>query len=281
MKLLGTTLHYITRTNEDVGVWTEKIICDILKIPFNSKREYLTDKNYPFKLKRDINSLVEFITPLNISEHVGNKNYYYDFKTTNGNTVSLKTNINGSKICPQNIGQVSLQKFNEQTKYNLKSTTDYKALVLNDTAKIVDLYLSNLFCCNHLLSFKFDKGELFHFQKLNEKIILDESCIFKASKELSTWNNSLTLSIIIQGIYKPLCEFQVHNSRNCIQCRFNLDTIVLLVNNGMIKNINVNTFKLKHKYNIKVLKTKFDEMEDLNFEGLCIAPKKRKILDNC
>jgi hypothetical protein len=289
MKLLSTTLHYITRTNEDVGLFTEKIICDILKIPFNSSREYITQKNYPLKLKKDIESLKEHILQLDISEHLGNKNKYYDFVTKNGKTVSLKTNINGGKICPQIVGQVSLQKFNERTKNNLQTTKDYKALVLSDTTQIVNMYLTHLFCCEHLLSFKFDQGKLYHFHKTGKmQVILNDShnIIFRPSKDLTTWNNSMSLSIMIKGEYRQLCEFQVHGSRNCIQCRFNLDTIISLVNNDMIKNITLESFDLKYKYNIKVLKTKFDEMEvefdginehSMEIEGLQITPKKRKL----
>jgi len=272
MKLINTTLSYITRTTEDVGMWTEKIICDILKIKFNTKRSYITTNNYPIKLKKDIFSIKHILLPLNISEHLGNKNEYYDFKTINGETVSLKTNINGSKICPQFLGQTTLQRFNEKTGYKLQNQLEYKSLVLNDTTKIVNLYLSYLFCCEHLLSFKFDQGKIYYFKKTaNVSFSKNHTIIFKASKELSNWNNSMSLSIIINEKLYQLCEFQIHQSRNCIQCRFNLDTIVLLVLKRIIENVNVKSFDLQYKYNIKVLKSKFDDIETE------IKTKKRKV----
>ena len=35
MKLISKTLHYNVKSNEQTGMWTEKILCDILKISFN------------------------------------------------------------------------------------------------------------------------------------------------------------------------------------------------------------------------------------------------------
>ena len=136
---------------------------------------------------------------------------------------------------------------------------------------MINLYLSHLFCCEDLLSFKFDKGKLYHFHKIGD-VELNEG-IFKSSKDLSTWTNSNSLSILIKKEYRQLCEFQVHTKRNCVQCRFNLDTIILLVNNGMIKNITIKSFSLKYKYNIKVMKTYFEVEDADNYP----KTKKRKI----
>lgn len=278
MKLISTTLHYITRTNESVGMWCEKIVCDIVKIPFNSKRDYLTDKNYPFTMKKDIETLKQHILSLDISEHLGYKNDYYDFKTSSGSTVSLKTNTTGGKLCPQVIGQISLQNFCKKTGFKLETATQYKSLVLSDTTRITNLYLAHLFCCEHLLSFKFDQGKVYHFQKTGPIVLNDShNIIFRPSKQLSTWNNSMSLGIMIKGNYRQLCEFQVHGTRNCIQCRFNLDTIIELVNNDMIKNISLVSLNLNYKYNIKVLKNKFDEL-DVEASDITVPTKRTRKL---
>jgi hypothetical protein len=266
MKLIGRTLNYICKTNEEVGMFTEKIVCDILKIKFNSKRDYINEKShYPFKLKSDIEkSLKPFFTTLDINEHVGHKNDYYDFKTNTNQTVSIKTNMSGNKICPQSIGQVSLNRFNEKTGMTLKASSDYKSLILSDTKRMINLYLQHLFCCDHLVSFKFDKGRVYYFKKENsETVSLNEThnIIFNFSKDLTTWNESMSMGIMINNTFKPLCEFQIHNSRNCIKCRFNLDTVILMIQNNMLKNVSLELFDLKYKYIIKVLKTQYEEMD--------------------
>ena len=99
MRLVSKILNYRARTTEETGIWVEKMICDILKIKFNTKRKYIVDKNnrnYPNKMKKDIEyALKNVLKKLKIVEHVGNRNEYNDFVTKSGDTVSLKTNTNG------------------------------------------------------------------------------------------------------------------------------------------------------------------------------------------
>lgn len=257
MKLVTKTLHYICRSNEEPGMWTERIVSDIANVKFLSKRKYITTENYPLHLKKDISlSLKPVFDQLKINQHFGHKNYYYDFKTECDKSVSIKTNINGNKICPQTIGQTTLDKFNEITKKNFVNEEAYKDAVLNDTQNIINLYLNYLFCCENLLSFKYDKGSVYYFKKnvSDASVTMKEPQTFYYTKDKNTWNNSMTLSININDIVRPLCEFQLHKTRNCIKCRFNLDSLVLMIQNDILQNINVEEYKLRYKYNIKVSK---------------------------
>jgi hypothetical protein len=255
MKFIGKTLNYIINTNEELGMFTEKIICDILKIKFNSKRNYMNADNYPFKLRQDVEmSLGPYLKSLRIKEHLGHRNDYFDFSTHKQQTVSIKTNISGNKICPQKIGQVSLENFNEKTDFNFKSVLDYKKTVLKNPNEIINTYLKHLFCCDQLISFKYDEAKVYSFRKESKEKVTLSNGKFHFSKTLQTWSNSMSASIDINGNIRPLCEFQIHNSRNCIKCRFNLDTIVSLIEHGMIKGVSVNELNLKHKYQIRVVR---------------------------
>lgn len=254
MRLVQKTLHYICRSNEEVGMWTERIISDIVKVKFNTSRKYIGLDNCPSHLKKDIShTLHGLLYGLRIEEHYGHKNNYYDFKTQTNGCVSVKTNMNGSKICPQTIGQTTLAKFSETTGYKLQTSDDYKRLVLTDTQRILDMYLGYLFCCDHMLSFKYDKGVVYHFEKTGrERIEMTGDNQFLYTKTLDTWNNSMSLSVKYGESVLPLAEFQVHSTRNCIKCRFNLDTLILLIERGMIKNVSVYKHNLRYKYNIRV-----------------------------
>jgi hypothetical protein len=85
--------------------------------------------------------------------------------------------------------------------------------------------------------------------------ILDKSAVLELSKrKLQDWNESNTVKIKIDNEFKSLAEFQVHRSRDSMKCRFNFETILLLINKGIIKNIKLQEFDLKYKYMIKVLK---------------------------
>jgi hypothetical protein len=268
MRLVSKILNYRARSTEETGIWVEKMVCDILKIKFNTKRNYIVDKNnrnYPNKMKKDIEyTLKNVLKKLKIVEHVGNKNEYNDFVTKLGETVSLKTNTNGYKMCSQIIGQCSLKKINE--KLGKKFTKEqYKKHIINNTNSIINLYLKYLFCCDHLLSIKFDFGKVYYLNNMNniydesegDKLveILDKSAILELSKcKLQDWNESNTVKIKIDNEFKSLAEFQVHRSRDSMKCRFNFETILLLINKGIIKNIKLQEFDLKYKYMIKVLK---------------------------
>ena len=261
MKLVSKTLHYVCKSNEEPGMWTEKIICDILNIQFCSFRSYIKSEHYPKNMKLDFDkSLKQVLMQLRLKEHLGNKNEYYDFKTYLGETVSVKTNINGSKVCPQTIGQTTLNSFNKITNSYFSSTDDYKNAVINDTKKMVDLYLNYLFCCKYLLSFKYDRGVMYYLKKSDEKVEMKtDDIFFTFSRTLEEWNNSISLSVNLgDNVRLPFAEFQVHKTRNCIKCRFNMDTIVQLVNKGIIKNTSVEEHRLKYKYIVKVSKDYVD-----------------------
>ena len=176
--------------------------------------------------------------------------------TNTGETVSIKTNISGSKVCPQIIGQVSLEQFNKKTNSNIRSKDHYKQVVIEEPGKIITMYLHYLFCCKHLLSFNLSRGEIVYLKKIGEiNINLSE---FKYTKTIETWNESNTMHIKIGDKYYTLAEFQVHNNRNCIKCRFNFDTLLLMIEKGYITNAVIEKYKTKNFYNIKVNKNVMD-----------------------
>lgn len=257
MKFIQQTIHYASRNSEECGLFIEKIVCDVLGIRFNSRRAYINDKNYPTKLKDDIeNAAKPLLESLNISHHLGNQNKYYDFTTTSLQTVSIKSNINGYKVCPQMIGQVSLKNLNLKTGNDFKSITAFKNEVFQNTLKIVNMYLSYLFCCDHMISFQLEQGIIHYLQKLGKVSIKDIP--FKFSKDTNTWNESNTLSIMLDNKYISLCEFQIHSNRNCIKCRFNMNTIISLIEGKNIENVELKSVSLNNHYKIKVQSKMFD-----------------------
>jgi hypothetical protein len=261
MRFINATLNYICKSNEEVGIWTECIISDIVKIPFKSSRVYINKQSYPVKLKRDLEvSLKPILKGLNIKHHLGNKNTYYDFKTSLNDSVSIKTNISGNKICAQTIGQTTLSSFNKITGKDYKTNDEYKRAVFENPKDMINLYIHYLFCCDHSISIKYDKGDIFYFKK-DGNVSLKGDFKFKFSKTIDDWNNSMTLSVCIDNVFKSFAEFQIHSTRNCIKCRFNTDTLVIMVGNSMLENLELSHYKLKYKYNIKVDKNYETEIE--------------------
>jgi hypothetical protein len=249
MKLIAKTLHYNVKSNEQTGMWTEKILCDILKIGFNSKRDYINVTNYPSKLSKDLSiTIIPILDKLQINKHVGNINESYDFLTVTGEHVSLKTNTNGFKVCPQTIGQTTLQKLNQyfNTEFNKEQFKEY---IMANCVFVLNEYLSFTFICKHLINIKYDTGKIYYFYKESPPVLHNTE--FEFTNTLVTWNESNTVKIKINDQFFSLAEFQIHNNRNCIKCRFNFDTIIKLINLGLIKGVTLEEFNLKYKYDIK------------------------------
>jgi len=220
---------------ETIGITCEYSICNIFFI-----------KTLP-NLRSRINiSLKEQITPIldneiskyfNITNYVGNKNGPVDFITDNNENISLKTNISGDKIAPQNIGQATKKKFCEYFKIS-KEYTDHqiKEYIIININKILQEYVKNLFCCDYLiyLSTKInkDKTEL-NVKSINifeNKISKQLNNIIKKSnitftKYLDNWNESTTVKVNNISIG----EFQIHNNRDNIKFRFNLKNLLKLI----------------------------------------------------
>lgn len=252
MKLISKTLHYNVQSNEQTGIWTEKILCDILKINFNSKRDYINITNYPSKLAKDLcSSVIPILNNLQINKHVGNINKSYDFTTITGDHVSLKTNTNGFKVCPQIIGQTTLQKINQYFNTNFDNT-QFKEYIMTNTFNVLNEYIKNTFVCKHLINIKYDTGKIYYFYNNDIPILHDTD--FEFTNTLLKWNESNTIKIKINDQFISLAEFQIHNNRNCIKCRFNFDTIIKLIKLEIISGITITEYNMKYKYNIKTVK---------------------------
>lgn len=253
MKLINKILHYTVNTNEEVGMWTEKIICDIIDIPFKSSRQYINQNNYPYKLKKDLScSISKLLTTLQIKEHIGNKNECNDYICVNNDLVSLKTNTSGFKVCPAKIGQTTLQQLNKHFRIEF-TKQEFKSYIMKNTNDILIEYLKYSFICDHLLSIKFDKGKVYYFKSELSCIKLNVSN-FTFTNSLENWNESNTVKVKVNDKLMSLAEFQIHTNRNCIKCRFNFDTIIEMIRLDLISGIVLQEFDLKYKYNIKVVK---------------------------
>jgi hypothetical protein len=243
----------LVKSSESIGIITEMMLCKAFNLEFNTKRSNYTVID---EISQDVShSLRDYLgKKLILKEHVGHKNDYYDFLSDTGKTVSVKTNITGNKVCPQNIGQVSLKRFKEKTDFlQVNSPQDFKNLVMSNTQELLNTYLKNLFCCDFTLHFQYNSGKTTAYEKTQE-ISLIPGLEYKFTKTEETWNESNTVSIKVGENFKSLAEFQVHNKRDCLKARFNSDTIELMVKSGILRGVNTEVFGLSKKYDIKVSK---------------------------
>jgi adenine-specific DNA-methyltransferase len=246
------------KSSESVGIATELILCNFFKISFNTKRKNCEITEGLNEIKEDIYDSMRqyFENDLILSSHIGHKNDYYDFVDTKGLKVSVKTNITGNKVCPQNIGQVSIKRFREKTNFSeVFSSQDFKKIVFEKTEVLIVNLLENLFCCDTTIHFHYNLGKVLVYSRSIEDISISETIKFSFSRTLENWNESNTVSVNYDGgITKSFAEFQVHNNRDCVKSRFNSETLELLVAKGLVKGVSCQEFLLNRKYDIKIEK---------------------------
>jgi len=285
-------VNVICKNTEQLGILVERAMCDIVNIPFNTKRKYdaLSDE-----ITNDINETVGSMLKRMKLDHVGNLNKTYDFIDNNDvlkpKTVSVKTIMSGNKICPQNIGQCSLNRLNTKLQLDIKTKPEMKGYFLDNKRDMLQKYLVNCFCCDMTIVYKFDKGCVYVINKQQDEanIRFDETLCFSTSKTLSEWNESNTIYVENKLDTKAtkdtkdtkkysLGEFQIHNNRDCIKFRFNIETLVSMINNNYVSNLCVNVYNLKTRYNFTVEKN--NKMKSkLCFPSFNYIGSKMKLLD--
>jgi hypothetical protein len=234
-------LRYTCNNTEQLGILVEKAMCDIVKIPFNTKRKY---DNLSSEVVNDISETVGPLLKKMKLEHVGNLNTTYDFvNNENNTTVSVKTLMKGNRICPQNIGQCSLNRLSLKLGKNFDKVDTFKNYFMQNKMDMLRNYLVNCFCCDMTIIYKFDKGIVYVINKDNlNEIKFKNELSLSTSKLLGDWNESNTIYVNDLHLNEKrlsIGEIQIHKNRDCVKFRFNVDTLVEMIKSGYIENVSV------------------------------------------
>lgn len=282
-KIIKNVINYTCRNTEQLGIMVEKEICNISRTKFNTKRKYI---DIPGEISEDINNTIGNELKRMKIKHVGHLNKEYDFINNKSETLSIKTIMSGNKICPQTIGQCSLRSLDNKLVLNIKDKHSFKNFFLENKWMMIEEYLKALFCCDTMVIFKFQMGIIYIIEKtddiieFNNKEKLNE--IFDTSKDINSWKESNTVYYVSKNKNKKenkkesLGEIQIHNNRDCIKFRFNVDVLVDMINRGEIKNLKIKVYNLKNRYNFKVDKMVRGE---LCFRSFNYIGSKMKLLD--
>lgn len=277
---------YRCKNTEQLGILVEKAMCNIANIPFNTKRKY---DDLPDEITDDISSTVGPILKKMKLKHVGNMNQKYDFINEQDNkTISVKTLMKGNRICPQNIGQCSLSSISSKLNIQFATNNMFKSYFMTNKMIMLQKYLENCFCCDTTLIYKFDKGLVYMIKRdMNNDISFSKDFGLSTSKLLQDWNESNTIYINDVDKKMSLGELQIHNNRDCIKFRFNVDTLVYMIKAGYITNLKLDVCNLKTKYKFKVNQEKkntlkhieVEDMKKLCFRSFNYIGSKMKLLD--
>jgi hypothetical protein len=200
---------------EDLGKTVEYALCLLYGL------EYIGNFKYDLDRANKIKGRFEAVKDiLKIKNFVGKTNNYSDFILEDGSGLSVKSNkCNSYKIAPQIIGQTTKNKF----KQYFNCDDRIKVFVKDNLDKVLNEYCK----------YTFEQTLLYY----NEKY--DDVCIYKLKNPITIegayfynekWRESATIK------YKNLTigEFQIHNHRNCVKFRFQLDNFIRLFESSFL-----------------------------------------------
>lgn len=270
MRLIKRVLYYQCNNTEVVGITTEKIICNILGTPFCTKRQVQCEENSYTELQTDIShSIGAVLKQMGEWEHLGHLNKACDFTASDGRTVSIKTNSQGDKVCPQNIGQPSLATFNKYFNVELKSSEEFKTFFLQNINSLLKTYLDNAFVCDDTILFMYSDGIIYKItrQRPPEIHLTSGNWTIDTTRTKETWKESNTIKVRNEcGEELSLAEIQVHSNRNSMKFRFHLNAIIKMIENEVIRGLQVEQYKLQNSYVFKVMKESKCEAVEMNID---------------
>ena len=218
-------LRFEKETNETFGIKVERSLCEIFCVKY-PKHIYTRGGPRDKKITKQLKKIFRR-KKLYITNHIGTENKESDFIMFHKRSLSVKTNINGSKVCPQNIGQITKKKFDKVFKTEAVDDQDRKEFIFRNISKMLEMYLENTFCCDYMLWFYKEKNKFLHkiLRKRDISRFIFDPNLITWTRTPEKWNESSTVKY--KGI--SIGEFQIHNNRNCIKFRFNMKNLLMIV----------------------------------------------------
>lgn len=233
---LGRTVEYYIATiyfNEGIDAIFKEELIDLRMVERDAPLFEKMKSHYPYLM------------------YIGNKDNKYDFKYididqhSETKYVSVKTNFNGSKVCPQVIGQTTLKKFidyfgipisdlSSTGKFDPKDPliiTTIKEYIVAHIGDLLKEYLKLTLHCDLIYYNKNKDKKKTYIQLIKcteaqiAAIAFEPSQIgFSHLEKKKEWNESTTVYYTspVDGTKRSIGEFQVHNHRNNIKFRWNM-----------------------------------------------------------
>lgn len=218
-------------TTETFGITAEKTICDLFNIEVPENYKGRSSNLIQAQISPTIQEAFKHIpkairsTGAEQGERGANSKCSYDFVLEGEKTLSLKTTINGSMICPPEVGQpgavTCYAYFGHLTDETIITESNFKQMVLENVANMLPIYLNHLLDSDYLL-WIYKKKDVYNYKIFDadfaKSMEWDSSKFSFTKPSILDWNESNTLKY--DGI--TLGEFQVHKARSSFKFRFNM-----------------------------------------------------------
>lgn len=212
--------------NAELGITIQKLICDKYNLQPHQNAVKQFDANYNREYKDDADIVIDrLFEEINLkpidcltyapSMKTGETLSPHNFSLSNGQTLSIRTNLKGDKVAPRVVGQAGIDTFNEHFSdiagFEITNKEEIKEVVFNSIHLMLPVFIDYLFASDYTVwIFSVEKGfDYVIFDKTYiVNIDLDRAC-FSFTRDLSTWKESTTLKY--KG--KSLAEIQIHRNR--------------------------------------------------------------------
>ena len=218
-------------TTETFGITAEKTICDLfnIEVPENYKGRYsnIIQSQITPTIEEAFKHLPKVIrsTGAEQGERGANSKCSYDFVLEGDKKLSLKTTINGSMICPPEVGQPGARTcyvyFGHLTDETIITESNFKKMVLENVANMLPIYLEHLLDSDYML-WIYKKKDAYNYKIFDadfaKSMEWDPNKFSFTKPSILEWNESNTLKY--DGV--TIGEFQVHKARSSFKFRFNM-----------------------------------------------------------
>ena len=226
--------------NATIGFSFQKLICDKYNIIPNTEQAINQfQASYNKSMKYEIGPIISEIfnalnlkpvecTTFSVDEH--NKVLPYNFILSDNSTLSIRTNISGSKVAPRIVGQAGFEKLNKYfgTIYGapILSQDDIKHLIIEKIDKCLPIFFDFLFDADYILWIYYEDCKYkYHLIKGGSGVdIIFERDKFSFTRNYDVWSESTTLKYN----NKSIAEIQVHKNRS-FKFRFIMKNVLPLL----------------------------------------------------
>ena len=211
--------------NAQTGFTLQKLICEKFNITPNSNQAINQfNASYDATLKPELNALINNIfstldmVPIECTtfdKDANKKDVPYNFVLSDNSTLSIRTNISGSKVAPRVVGQAGFEKLNIYFRNiygkEIKTKDDIKKLMYDDIDKCLPIFFEHLFDADYILWIYIEEDSFkYHLIKGDSGVDMDfERAKFTFTRSIDEWIESNTLKYL----KKSIAEIQVHKER--------------------------------------------------------------------
>lgn len=228
--------------NASLGLTIQKLICDEYKITPNphALRQFEASFNPSYAEAGNL-AISKIFEELNLYP-TQCLTYYqpqienveppaHNFVLSNGQTLSIRTNLSGDKIAPRVVGQAGIETFNEHFSQivgkRIKQKEEIKEIIYEKIHLMLPIFIDYFFTSDYTVWIQLEQNGSLSYKIFDKSGFVDidfNRDNFSFTRNPDEWNESTTLK------YKELslAEIQVHTNRT-FKFRFIMNSLVKLI----------------------------------------------------